>query len=142
MVGSYHYGSWRTVGSEPVEVEENMMHYFLLFAFLIFTATSVIHAASVDQVRSLATQLKCPTCEAQSVADSQAPVAKEIRRVIGQRLEQNKTDKEIMSELTDKYGEHILLSPPLTPSTYLLWFLPLIGLGVILLGWLQTHIRK
>lgn len=113
------------------------MRWLLYLIFL--NVTCMAQAAQVTKTRAIAEQLKCPTCVAQSVADSQASAAKEIRRIISQRLAQNKTEQEIITELTERYGEHILLTPPLTPSTYLLWFLPFVTFGLGLLIWFIPH---
>lgn len=114
----------------------------LLFVGLFLFFSVPCSAESTQKVRVLAEQLRCPTCEAQSVADSNAPVAKTLRAEIAQKLAQNKTEKEILSELAVTHGEQILLSPPLMPQTYLLWFLPFLGLGLIILGWMRTQKQK
>lgn len=83
------------------------------------------------RAQNLFYQFKCVVCEGQPLNESNADVAKALRMQIRFSIEEGKTDEEITSKLVDIYGESILLSPPLNPSTYLLWFAPSV---LLLLG--------
>ncbi len=95
------------------------------------------YSPSATEVRAIAEQIRCPTCTAQAVADSQAPIAKEIRATILAKLQAGKNEKQVLEDLTTEYGSNILLRPPLKSSTYLLWLLPLLIFGVIAGVWLR-----
>jgi cytochrome c-type biogenesis protein CcmH len=65
-------------------------------------------------------------CQNQSIDDSSAPLAKDLRFLIRNKVEKGFSDKEIYKFLTDRYGDFILLKPALKKNTFLLWFLPII----------------
>jgi cytochrome c-type biogenesis protein CcmH len=76
-------------------------------------------------------------CQNQSIDESNAPLAKDLRILIRDKIKEGKTDKEIYKFLTDRYGDFILLKPPLKLNTYVLWFLPfvflIIGIFIVFL---------
>ena len=65
-------------------------------------------------------------CQNQSIDDSSAPIAKDLRILIRNKIKEGKNDKEIYQFLTDRYGDFILLNPPFKFNTFALWLLPLI----------------
>lgn len=79
---------------------------------------------TAERVRSIAESIKCPTCQGQSVADSNATAARSIRTEIARRLEEGQTDDEIRSYIASLYGEEALLNPPRSGVAGLVWFLP------------------
>ena len=81
-----------------------------------------------DRAHAIADGLKCPTCRSQSVADSDAPVSKEIRADIVRRIEAGETDAEIRAYLIDRFGEDIVLNPPASGVSGLVWVLPVVAL--------------
>ena len=85
--------------------------------------------------RNISQNIRCMVCQNQSIDESNAPLAKDLRILIRNKIQEGKTDKEIYKFLTDRYGDFILLKPPLNLSTIALWFLPfafaLIGFFVI-----------
>jgi cytochrome c-type biogenesis protein CcmH len=85
----------------------------------------------VQEVRfqELTRQLRCMVCQNESLADSRADLAEQMRRIIFTQMQQGRTDAEIKQYLVDRYSEFVLYDPPVKPSTWLLWF----GPGVILL---------
>lgn len=90
---------------------------------------------------SLAAQFACPVCDGQSIADSDVPIAREIRKEIRVRLEQGQTDEDIRSYLVGIYGENIDLLPKASGVTGLVWFLPVFALVLALAG-LAAVFRK
>jgi len=84
---------------------------------------------------SLARELRCLVCQNETLADSQADLAQDLRAQIREQMKAGKSDKEIVAYLTQRYGQFVLYRPPVTPTTYLLWFGPFIFLlgGLILL---------
>ena len=98
-------------------------------------------ATSEERARGLAESVKCPTCQGQSVADSNAPAAKNLRAEIVRRLEAGQTDDEIRDAIAATYGEESLLTPPRSGIGSLIWFLP-VALLVVAIGGLVTAFRR
>lgn len=89
---------------------------------------------TAERARGIAESIKCPTCQGQSVADSEAPAARAIRTEIGIRLERGETDDEIRDYIAGIYGEESLLTPPRDGVAGLIWFLPVAGLVAAIAG--------
>jgi len=93
------------------------------------------------RVRAFARQVRCLVCQNETLADSQAGLADDLRREIRDQMRAGQTDDEIAAYLTQRYGDFVLYRPPLKPSTYVLWFGPfvLLGAGVLTLARLLTQ---
>ena len=78
------------------------------------------------RARNISKNIRCLVCQNQSIDDSAAPLAKDLRALIRLKVQENDTDEEIYKFLTDRYGDFILLKPPFKISTFLLWSLPFI----------------
>ena len=76
------------------------------------------------RVMKLSKELRCLVCQNETLADSRADLAEDLRSQIREQMRAGKTDKEIITYLTDRYGKFILYNPPVDPTTYLLWFGP------------------
>jgi cytochrome c-type biogenesis protein CcmH len=87
------------------------------------------------RLTTLAKELRCLVCQNETLADSQADLAQDLRAQIREQMKAGKRDKEIVAYLTQRYGQFVLYRPPVTPTTYLLWFGPFIFLlgGLVLL---------
>ena len=87
------------------------------------------------RLNKLSKELRCLVCQNETLADSQAGLAEDLRREIREQMKAGKSDQEIVAFLTDRYGQFILYKPRVTPVTYLLWFGPfvllLLGLTVL-----------
>ncbi|MCM3874497.1 MAG: cytochrome c-type biogenesis protein CcmH [Pyrinomonadaceae bacterium] len=87
------------------------------------------------RVMSLSEELRCLVCQNETLAASQADLAVDLRREIREQLKAGKSEKEIITFLTARYGDFVLYRPRVTPATYLLWFGPfalmVIGLGLL-----------
>jgi cytochrome c-type biogenesis protein CcmH len=83
-------------------------------------------------------------CQNQSIDDSEAPLAKDLRILIRNKIKDGKKDEEIYKFLTDRYGDFILLKPPLKVSTLMLWFLPFIFfvIGIIVVFYHNKKSKK
>lgn len=86
-----------------------------------------------QRFRSLVEELRCTVCQNQSLADSDAPLARDLRDEVLVMLQDNRSDQEIRSFMVERYGNYVLYRPPLAGHTLLLWGGPvvllLIGLG-------------
>ena len=80
------------------------------------------------RARNISKNIRCMICQNQSIDESNSPLAKDLRILIRNKIKEGKKDKEIYIFLTDRYGDFILLKPPLKSSTLALWLLPFIFL--------------
>ena len=81
--------------------------------------------------QQLTRQLRCPMCQNETLADSNAPIARDLRNQIFKLMQQGQTDQQIKDYLVARYSNYVLYDPPLKPYTWLLWFGPL---GILLGG--------
>ena len=79
-----------------------------------------------NRARDLSKGIRCLVCQNQSIDDSDSDLAKDLRRIIRKKIIQGDTDNEITQYLVDKYGNFILMKPPLYQDTYILWISPLL----------------
>jgi cytochrome c-type biogenesis protein CcmH len=77
-----------------------------------------------QRLHKLSQELRCLVCQNETLADSRADLAEDLRREIREQIKAGKSDKEIIEFLTARYGQFILYRPSVTPTTYLLWFGP------------------
>lgn len=81
-------------------------------------------AALERRVTAFSQQMRCLVCQNETLADSQAELAVDLRRTIRELMQAGKSDQEITAFLTDRYGDFVRYRPPLKPATYALWFGP------------------
>ena len=91
-----------------------------------------------ERARNISKNIRCMVCQNQSIDESSAPLAKDLRILIREQIKDKKKDDEIYKFLTDRYGDYILLKPPFKPNTLALWLLPLIfciiGLFIVIIN--------
>ena len=80
------------------------------------------------RARNISKNIRCMVCQNQSIDESNAPLAKDLRVLIRNKIKEGNKNEEIYKFLTDRYGDFILLKPPLKLSTLALWFLPFVFL--------------
>ena len=80
----------------------------------------------INKTREISQNIKCLVCQNQSIDESNSEIAKDLKVLIKDKLKEGVTDEEIYKFLRDRYGDTILLKPPLETNTVLLWFLPFI----------------
>lgn len=90
-----------------------------------------------ERLMKLSKELRCLVCQNETLADSRAELAVDLRGQIREQMKAGKSDKQIVAYLTDRYGKFILYNPPVDPTTYLLWFGPF----VLLVGGLAVLFR-
>jgi cytochrome c-type biogenesis protein CcmH len=107
------------------------MKRFLIAAGLaaaLFVLAVPAHAqadAALDaRLKTLSEELRCLVCQNQTLADSSAPLAEDLRREVRELAQQGKSDAEIKQYLVARYGDFVLYKPPVKPTTWLLWFGP------------------
>ncbi|MEP0519644.1 MAG: cytochrome c-type biogenesis protein [Hyphomicrobiales bacterium] len=84
-----------------------------------------------NRARELSTEIRCMVCQNQSIDDSDAPLAKDLRVLVRERLKEGDTNEEVLTFLVARYGEFVLLKPRFTASNAVLWIAPI---GVLLIG--------
>ena len=125
-----------------------LVRFLLVIAALLSTApvlTVSAWAVQPDEVlpdpaletraRSLSKELRCMVCQNESIDDSQAPLAHDLRVLVRERLKAGDSDAQVMNFLVSRYGEFVLLKPPLSWHTVVLWGTPpgLLLLGMVML---------
>ena len=111
----------------------------LLLALASNPALAIVAGESLDdtaleaRARDIGKTLRCLVCQNQSIDDSNASLAKDLRRLVRERLEAGDSDQAVKDYIVERYGDYVLLKPPFKPATYALW----LGPGAILLiaGW-------
>src|SRR5476649_2954250 len=81
------------------------------------------------RARDLSRELRCMVCQNQSIDDSEAPLARDLRLLVRERIAAGDSDAQVLDFLVARYGEFVLLKPRLEPHTYLLWLLPPLALA-------------
>jgi cytochrome c-type biogenesis protein CcmH len=108
--------------------------FLFVFAGEAFAISGPDHLSDPKlEARAVAIQkdMRCVVCQSQSLDESDAPLAADLRRLIRARIAAGDTDAEVDQYLVARYGDFILMKPPLKPQTYALWFAPF---GVLLIG--------
>jgi cytochrome c-type biogenesis protein CcmH len=82
------------------------------------------------RVMTLAEELRCLVCQNQTLAESNAPLAEDLRNQVREKMRQGRSDKEVVDFLVERYGDFVLYRPPLKTTTVLLWFGPPMLLAV------------
>ena len=96
------------------------------------------------RARNISKNIRCMVCQNQSIDESNAPLAKDLRILIRNKIKEGNSNEEIYIFLTDRYGDFILLKPPFKLSTLALWFLPFIFfiVGVFIVFWHNKKSKK
>jgi cytochrome c-type biogenesis protein CcmH len=94
------------------------------------------------RARALSKELRCLVCQNESIDDSGADLAHDLRVLLRERIKSGDTDQQAMQYLVRRYGDFVLLRPPIKPTTYVLWFSPLLVLvlgGAGIAAYLRRH---
>ena len=96
------------------------------------------------RARDISKNIRCMICQNQSIDESNAPLARDLRILIRNKIKEGNNNEEIYIFLTDRYGDFILLKPPLKLSTLALWFLPFIFfiVGIFIIFWHNKKSKK
>lgn len=128
------------------------MKYLVLALLLLSGAAQAAPApgalsnpAMEMRARALQKELRCVVCQGESVDESNAPIADDIRKLIRERMSAGDSDSQIKDYLVSRYGDFILMKPPVEPNTWLLWFGPvavlLVGGGIAAMVVVRAHKR-
>lgn len=105
-------------------------------AYAIDEAPAFQDPAMQARYERLARELRCLVCRSETIADSNAPLAADLRRQLRELMAAGQSDAQILQYMTDRYGDYVLYKPPLVPRTWLLWSAPFL----LLLGGVATAI--
>ncbi|UNU74333.1 cytochrome c-type biogenesis protein CcmH [Moraxella nasovis] len=112
-----------------------------MMAFLTLPALGAIEIREFDnsvqeaRYNALIEDFRCPTCQNQNLAGSDAPIAQDLKQKTYEMIKDGRSDREIRDFMFERYGDFISYKPPIRPSTWILWFFPPILLIMLLLGW-------
>ena len=113
-----------------------MWRLFVLIALLlsVLLVPTISRAVQPDEImsdpklearaRTLSQQLRCMVCQNQSIDDSDAPLARDLRLLVRERIASGDSDRQVIDFLVARYGPFVLLKPPFNPHTMLLWLVP------------------
>jgi cytochrome c-type biogenesis protein CcmH len=128
-----------------------MWRHAFIVLFVALLASGPSQAVQPDEIlkdsvlesraRNLSRELRCMVCQNQSIDDSEAPLARDLRLLVRERLTQGDTDQQVLDFLVSRYGNFVLLRPPLEWHTILLWGLPPAALIAGLIG-LMIKVRR
>ena len=127
--------------------------YFLLIFFYSIISNNCIAVEPEEfikdpkqelRARYISKNIRCLVCQNQSIDESSAPLAKDLRIIIRKKITEGSTNEEVYKFLTERYGDFILLNPPFKRNTILLWILPFIFffIGIFVLYWHNKNSKK
>lgn len=120
----------------------------ILACMLSMTTYAAIDVYDFDSVqqeaqyRGLIEELRCPKCQNQNLAGSDAPIAQDLKQKIYDMIKDGRSDGEIRVYMQERYGDFISYKPPVRPSTWILWFFPPLLLIVLITGWFWQSKRR
>ncbi|KZX53314.1 cytochrome C biogenesis protein [Halioglobus sp. HI00S01] len=121
-----------------------MRFVIALLVFVSIAAQAVIETyefsdpALEERYRQLSAELRCPKCQNQNIADSNAPISQDLRRLLYEQLEAGASDEEILEYMVARYGEFVRYRPSYDGATLILWLAPLGLLVLALVGVVAT----
>lgn len=89
--------------------------------------------------RALIEELRCPKCQNQNLAGSDAPIALDLKQKTYEMINDGRSDTEIRDYMFERYGDFISYKPPVRPSTWILWFFPPVLLILLMIGWFYKN---
>jgi len=106
------------------------------YAFAVQPDEILKDPALEARARALSQELRCMVCQNQSIDDSDAPLARDLRLLVRERLQKGDSDKQVLDFLVDRYGNFVLLKPPVELQTLLLWavspLMLIVGIGALI----------
>ncbi len=96
-----------------------------------------------SRARDLSRQLRCPVCQGESIDDSNAPISRDLRLYVRERLVAGDTDQQAIDAVVDRYGEFVLFEPRASGMNWVLWLAgPVMALTALLIGWVFLRSRR
>ena len=98
-------------------------------AFALTAAEMFKDPEAERRAREIGRELRCMVCQNQSIFDSNAGLARDLRAVVRERIEAGDSNREAIDYIAERYGDYVLLEPPVSTHTYVLWATPIVLLG-------------
>ena len=117
---------------------QNFFKFLLFIFFVTFSYTTFSKDNMNDRFKKLTLELRCMTCQNQSVYDSDSDFAKNIKKIVKEKFKEGLNEKEIKDFLTKRYGEYILLKPYFSSKNLLLWVFPFVLLVLSMLIFIRN----
>ncbi len=117
----------------------------VIFMILSFSASAIGQPSDVEvemRAKEVGRSLRCVVCQNQSIDESDAPLAVDMRELVRNRLREGDSNAEVISYMRERYGDYVLLKPPVQTNTYILWLAPFILLLAGLLWFFANAGRK
>ena len=128
---------------------KRLLHLILIFAFALSAPALAVNPDEIlddpvleARARELSKDLRCVVCRNQSIDDSNAGIARDMRIVLRERLVAGDSNQQALDFLVDRYGSYVLLNPPVNPATYLLWGGPALLLLLAVFGFSRLWRRR
>lgn len=114
----------------------------LIWLWLGVAASAFAQTSGQEQrARDIGAQLRCVVCQNQSIEESDAPLAQDMRRMVREQLSTGASDAAVIEHIRESYGDYVLLKPPVQSNTYFLWFFPAIFV-LLSLGWFLLRPKR
>ena len=121
---------------------------FIIACLLSMSSYAAIEVYDFDspqqeaQYRGLIEEFRCPKCQNQNLAGSDAPIAQDLKQKTYDLIKDGRSDGEIRAYMQERYGDFISYKPPVRPSTWILWFFPPLLLIILVAGWFWQSKRR
>jgi cytochrome c-type biogenesis protein CcmH len=132
----------------PFRAFASIVSFILLLSFSSSILAESIEAkafssdAQETRYRALIDEIRCPVCQGQSIAGSNAGLAKDLREQVRKMIIKKNSNDEIRQFMVDRYGDFVVFKPPVNKNTYLLWFAPPIFLVLVLFFFIRSLLSK
>ena len=117
--------------------------FILVFSFILFGCISDVDENN-NRNYDLYSKIMCPVCDGQTIGESQASIANDMKNIVDAYISDGKTDHEILKYFEDRYGTEILSAPPNSGSNAIVWITPFILISlsfIIFSGWLKKSVK-
>jgi len=115
-----------------------MISLFMAMSFALAAAAQTSDADIELRAKDVGRSLRCVVCQNQSIDESDAPLAMDMRKLVRTRLKEGDSNAEVIAYMQERYGDFVLLKPPVQSNTYLLWFMPFLLLFAGLIWFIKT----
>ncbi len=121
------------------------MRFLVIACFLLFSSVAALAQSGSNETemraREVGRSLRCVVCQNQSIDESDAPLAADMRRLVRKQIDSGMSNEEVIDFMRAQYGDYVLLKPPVQGNTLVLWLAPA-GLVLLAMGWLVINSRR
>ncbi len=121
------------------------MRFLVIACFLLFSSVAALAQSGSNETemraREVGRSLRCVVCQNQSIYESDAPLAADMRRLVRKQIDSGMSNEEVIDFMRAQYGDYVLLKPPVQGNTLVLWLVPA-GLVLLAMGWLVINSRR